>query len=71
MPDIHFLSGNVPESASEYARFYFSQFTLEQLLDLGFTYEEVERLRLAPAITAYEYDECDSLYYYFPVLSEK
>ncbi|MCL2079868.1 MAG: hypothetical protein FWH17_08530 [Oscillospiraceae bacterium] len=68
---LHVLSGDIPESATEYARFYFSTFTPSELIDLGFSQREVESLRLAPGITAYEYSICDAPFYYFPAVSEQ
>lgn len=66
---LHFLSKDVPDAAEDYGRFYFSRLTTDELLDLGFSFEEMVDLRLAPAVTAYEYDQCDDRYYYFPVMS--
>lgn len=63
----YFLSEVIPTEITEYVRDYFTTFTFGELIDLGFTEEEINGLKLTPAITAYEYDECDSHYYYFPV----
>lgn len=68
--NLNFLSKDIPTSAQDFARLYFSGLSTDELYDLGFTFEEMSNLRLAPAITAYEYDECDDPYYYFPVLCE-
>lgn len=65
---LNFLSKDIPTSAQDFARLYFSGLSTDELSDLGFTFEEMSNLRLAPAVTAYEYDECDDRYYYFPVL---
>ncbi|MDE7399790.1 MAG: hypothetical protein K2N06_09720 [Oscillospiraceae bacterium] len=65
---LYLLSGDVPESAIDYGRLCFSNLSADQLMDCGFSYEEIINLRLAPAVTAYEYDACDSPYYFFPVL---
>lgn len=64
----YFLSEPTPTEITEYAGNYFTAFTFEELSDLGFTAEEIGGLKLTPAITAYEYDKCDSRYYYFPVI---
>lgn len=65
---LHFLSKDIPADAQDFGRLYFSGLSTNELYDLGFTFEEMSDLRLAPAVTAYEYDECDNRYYYFPVL---
>lgn len=66
---VYFLSKEIPESATEFAKSYFSTFTTNMLFESDFTQEEINNLRLAQGITAYEYDECDAPFYYFPVLA--
>lgn len=65
--EMYFLSDEVPDSASKYAREFFSSLGYNELIDDGFTQEEILNLRLEQALTAYEYDECDDPYFYFPV----
>lgn len=66
-----FLSDEIPDEATEYARNFFASLDGGSLIDAGFSENEIEYLRLEPGITAYEYDECDDPYYYFPVSNEK
>jgi hypothetical protein len=66
----YILSASVPDAAVEYANQYFSTYTEDELLDLSFTPLEIKRLSLSKPITAFEYDECDSNRYYFPVLHD-
>ena len=68
---LYIYTEEIPESATNYAEKYFSGFTETFLFDLGFKYEEVHNLKLLPGMTAYEYDECDSKTYYFPVINNE
>ena len=68
--EIFLLSKEIPESATEYARDYFTTYTSNELLNLGFTQKEIINLRLSPGVTAYEYDSCDAQFYYFPVVDD-
>jgi len=67
---LYLFSGDIPKSATEYAKNYFASLTVFELLDLGFTQWEIDNLRLAPGVTAYEYTKCDAPFYYFPVVDE-
>lgn len=66
----YILSDSVPNAAIEYANQYFSTYTEDELLDLSFTPSEIRELSLSEPLTAYEYDECDSNRYYFPILHD-
>ena len=66
----YILSASVPDAAVEYANQYFSTYTEDELLDLSFTPLEIKGLSLSKPITAFEYDDCDSNRYYFPVLHD-
>lgn len=66
--DHFFLTKNAPTEITEYVKDYFTTYTYNELNSIGFTDEEIAGMKLAPAITAYEYDECDFEYYYFPIL---
>jgi hypothetical protein len=68
---LNILSGEIPVGVSEYAQTYFQTFNSVELSGLGFTESEMANLRLAPGFTAYEYDPCDALVYYFPVINEE
>lgn len=65
--EMYFLSDYVPDSVSKYAKDFFSLLSYNTLIDDGFTQEEILNLSLDQALTAYEYDECDDSYFYFPV----
>lgn len=69
--EFHFLSEEIPLEATEYARNYFALLSVDELLACGFSYDEIVNLQIEPGFTAYEYDKCDNLYYYFPVTDNK
>lgn len=67
--EIWFLTDDIPTSAIEYGKYYFSTYSKVELYDLRFSDEEISNLFISHPITAYEYNETDSPCYYFPVLS--
>lgn len=67
---IYIKSSNVPESATNYAKDQFSNLTTDEVMYLGFSYEDVCGMRLAPGFYADALNDTinDTNVYYYPVL---
>lgn len=64
------LTNNAPSSIIEFGVSFFLSCSEAELINAGFTNNEIIDLSIATPITAYEYEESDSIRYYFPIISE-
>ncbi len=67
---IYIASENVPDKVTEYVLDQFSHMYADELICLGFTYEEACNLKLSKGFYTYSYDDTidSSCVYYFPVM---
>lgn len=64
------LTNEVPSSIIEFGVNYFLSCSESELLNLGFSENEIDDLSITSPITTYKYEETDLTRYYFPIISK-